>query len=340
MSIIKVQPEDIKKNAVSMQQIARELKNYDSQVAGVHSGLRMKILASEQIDKRLRETRDQLIQEAARMDSFAEAMIHIAEKYSETELKVLETLVANKQIPAIDAAVIAQQLLEKWDHIVEHYIEPGAEKLRELWERFKEDCRYTLVTWGIIKAEKQEVAEGETATIRQQKEQDLYMQQQIDKVLKDSRFSKDTWKKASVEERKKILQEYIDNINGILGLPAKTINFFSAEAQNGKITMGSYSPDNNSININEWVIANRDAASYSLLSTVVHEMRHYYQHEAIKNPDSFVVAPETIKKWDDSFKNYKSTNEFRAGGMSEEDAYNAYRNQEVEVDARRFAKQK
>ena len=60
---------------------------------------------------------------------------------------------------------------------------------------------------------------------------------------------------------------------------------------------------------------------------------------AIKNPDKFVVTEESIEKWEKSYEEYKDQEDFEAEGMSEKDAFKAYRDQEIEQDARNFANQ-
>ena len=117
-----------------------------------------------------------------------------------------------------------------------------------------------------------------------------------------------------------------------------SIKFFYAESQNGYYTLGQYSHSKRTVSINEWVIETR-RDSYSLMKTVVHEMRHAYQHSACDNPDQFIVSEETIQKWQNSFDNYKSQSGFMSTGMNESEAFRAYRNQAVEADARNFAKQ-
>ena len=63
-----------------------------------------------------------------------------------------------------------------------------------------------------------------------------------------------------------------------------------------------------------------------LINTVAHETRHQYQHYLIENPDQRPdnISKETIKSWEENFKNYKKP----------EDDFEAYRNQPIEDDAR------
>jgi len=125
-----------------------------------------------------------------------------------------------------------------------------------------------------------------------------------------------------------------------MGLSIGAINYTYSESENGYYNCGSYTPNTNTVSINEWVVEGNDGInSYKLLTTVVHELRHAYQHAACDNPDQYVVSDETINTWRESFNNYKSSSGFEKEGMSPSEAYNAYRNQAVEKDARKFAKQ-
>lgn len=268
----------------------------------------------------------------------------------------------------LDAAVQMESLSDALETVIEHYrsIEANAassglnlhtgkssciikkSQFVSFWERFRE----LLISWGIIKKQPStnepveappaniptDKPNGEAVTRAQEAAQDALMQEQIDKLLKRDRFSEKTWKAANTEERKAILNEYIQEVAGVMGLSMGSIKFFYAESQNGYYTLGQYSHSKRTVSINEWVIETR-RDSYSLMKTVVHEMRHAYQHSACDNPDQFIVSEETIQKWQNSFDNYKSQSGFMSTGMNESEAFRAYRNQAVEADARNFAKQ-
>ena len=103
--------------------------------------------------------------------------------------------------------------------------------------------------------------------------------------------------------------------------------------------MGQYSHDDRTVHLNREVLSQSSASSYRLMSTVVHELRHAYQHAAVDNPSQYQVSQETINSWKRSFATYRSTDGFIASGLSPEDAFDAYRNQAVERDARWFAGQ-
>lgn len=200
------------------------------------------------------------------------------------------------------------------------------------------EIKIWMMKYNIINPQKQERKEGETVTSYQEKEQDLYMQKEIERLNKDNRFSDDVWNNASMEERKEILKDYVKELSEIMGLSIDEVDFFDSEPKDGYVKNGFYSKRNNSINVNEWMMDNRSCDD--IYSTMAHEMRHAYQNAVCENPDKFAVTEETVEKWKKSFDEYKTSSGFMEDGMTKEDAYEAYRNQEVEKDARQFAKQK
>ena len=167
---------------------------------------------------------------------------------------------------------------------------------------------------------------SETVTREQEKNRDLYMQNQIFNLLKNDAYSKKTWTKASVEERKAMLNAYLAELMVIYGVSVhSTIHFQNL----GGSTRGQYSPSANEVIINEDYLSRKD--SYQIMQTMIHEMRHAYQHAAINDPDSYQVSPETIAQWKDNFEHYKST----SNGAT----YPEYVSQPIEWDAKNFAKQ-
>lgn len=317
MSVISVCPDRLEKESASIIQLAQTLRDYNKTVSSISVRLSMKIVAQRRLDLMLKEASEQILSEAAKMETFGGALAQIARKYKETETKL--TSLCNDKF-------VAQS--------------QESEQINQLLQTIKENLRSALVQLGLIKAEKQERVEGEPVTQRQEREMDLYMRNEATKLRKEERFSEKTWKKASLEERKEILQEYISRISGIMGLPPVTIQWDYKESENGYVTMGYYSQNGDVVAINEWVLSEGDKngfLSYDLVSTVAHEMRHYYQREAVRHPEKYVVTADTIQKWEESFNNYRSQEDFMVDyGMSSSEAFRAYQDQAVEVDARWF----
>lgn len=154
--------------------------------------------------------------------------------------------------------------------------------------------------------------------------QDCYLKEQIAALLAQSQYSEEAWNAANTDERKQMLNDFMNDVAKIYGVDInKTINFTNTAPSNGTINYGSYSNSKQRININEYII-NNSSNSYDLMNTVVHELRHAYQHQAIEHPEKFIVTQETLDRWECNFDNYVSSG----------DDFDLYREQRVEVDAR------
>ena len=326
MSIFWINNTNANSSANEFVQLAKTLRTYSRTVETIDNNLSINSSQRAACHRALKQVLDKIISEAASMDSLSSALTSIALEYNKTEKLLLN-----------GGEVAGTPYSEPRDSDAK-----GGfwDNLKKKVEEIREKIRYWLVDHEIIKAKKQERVEGEPVTKQQEREHDLYMRQQVTKIRNEERFSEKTWKKASTEERKQILQEYLNRIYTIMGLPAVTIAWSNEQSENGYVTMGYYSDRDDSVHINEWVIEKGDAngfSSYALISTVAHEMRHYYQKEATRHPEKYNVTTETIQSWQNSFDNYKSQEMFMAEyGMTEREAYEAYRNQAVEVDARWF----
>ena len=263
-----------------------------------------------------------ILTEAVKMDSLSSALERAAQLYVNTENYLLKSD------------------LERFVDKIDDFGKEIKDRFNAFAESFSEAMHDALIMLGIGTAQKQIRTYGEIVENAQEREMDLYMQQQIEEILKEERFSKKAWKNADINERKAIMEEYTIRVAQTLGLPDIPIHFLSFEPDNGEIINGFYSSKFDSITINEWIIDNKSAnQSYKLMSTVVHELRHAYQHAAVNNPEQFVVTEETINSWQENINNYKTSTDFQAEGMGAWKAYQAYRNQTIEKDARSFAKQ-
>ena len=170
-------------------------------------------------------------------------------------------------------------------------------------------------------------------TAEQQAAADEQMKKRAEELRNQERFSQATWEKASVEERKKILQEYLHEMEAILGVTISgNIVWDNNPPKNGMINYGAYYPGSNQVHINQYILENKSGKdSYHLMTTITHEMRHAYQHEAVKHPDRYKVTKETADAWKESIRTYD---------QEEAKGYEAYRQILIERDARWFAGQK
>ena len=159
---------------------------------------------------------------------------------------------------------------------------------------------------------------------------DELMQQEMSEVFQDEELNEAAWNKASAEEKKEILNKILARLNEIQGTNVKTkINYFDEQPDSaGRVTLGYYRDSTKSVHVNTYMLNNY---SYSyIMDTVAHEMRHAYQHAAVKDPDSFTVSESTLKSWDNNFDNYISYDQ-------KKNNFQQYRDQPVESDARGYA---
>lgn len=154
-----------------------------------------------------------------------------------------------------------------------------------------------------------------------------YLKQECLGLLSEERYSESTWAKASVEERKEMLRQFLTELNSIFGINIENVNF---EKLDSSSTRGFYSNSNKAITINTSYIEKKPEDSYMIMRTMIHEMRHAYQYAAIENPMDFVVTQATLDAWQHSFDTYKN---------SDDAGYDNYVSQSVEYDAKSFADQ-
>ncbi len=168
-----------------------------------------------------------------------------------------------------------------------------------------------------------------TTTQAQELAADDQIRREIMYLLNDPRFSVARWQNASVEERRQIIQEYLNEVSRIYGLQDVNlqIDWRTYEyGEDGTFTLGSYDHSTHTVSLNEDILQGNleDCDPLALFGTVAHELRHAYQHEAIDHPGDFMVSEETLDRWQFNFNHYI------------EDPYEAYRRQPVEQDARSF----
>lgn len=264
------------------------------------------------VEARLRRAYEKILDTAVRLGSMNECLLYVMEAYTACEKRLCDLRYAPQ-----DAA---------------------AGSLRK---RFKAWWNDLLITLGLRKepdggTETEEPSERpavvENPTRSQEKLMDEYLQKEVFKLLGDKKYSKEAWAAASVGERKALLNSYMEEIAEIMGVKLDgDIDFFNKPSKNGIITNGSYSTRDNTISLNTYILEKSSpASSYKMFSTLIHEMRHAYQHAAVNNPGQFQVSAETLTSWENNFNNYVSSG---SGG------YDAYRAQPIEADARAFARQ-
>jgi hypothetical protein len=158
---------------------------------------------------------------------------------------------------------------------------------------------------------------------------DRRMQGEIQKLLGEERFSKAKWDAADEEERKRMLQEFHDEVRLIMGTDAAPDIVFAPieQREGGLVIAGNYSYETRQITINSDLLTADN--SYNLFYTVPHENRHAYQHEIAANSGCHIVSDETRTEWVENLRNIIESKNDQQG----------YLNQPLERDARSFAGQ-
>lgn len=296
MAHLKVNSQAMKQTAASMKQICDSLRTISESVDGAKQGLQA---GSENflsgIERKLGVYHQKIIEEAAQMDSLAAALDYIAEQYQTCEQKLCQTTRTEQSYADTTGNRSEEKPKENWLDTIKRWIE----RLRE-------------------ENDKRSAKAAERA-------QDKYMQGQVFDLLDQKQFKKRTWKKASVEERKSILNAFMREVSRIMGISISGDIEFASLGEN---TRGGYTSESNSIRIN--VDRLGEAGSYALIQTIIHEMRHAYQHQVVEHPENFSVTQETVEQWRNNFEHYRSMSEY---------GYDSYVTQPIEYDAKKFAKQ-
>ncbi len=297
----------------AFRQQADRIEDIAQRIVDCRKQLQLEGSGSVLLKLQLNHLRNEVLSNAAKMDTLAAALDQIVNLYVACEQKAAGAMVEGA-----------------WSEQSSGNADRGTDK-RKWWQKAWDwlwdkdtDPKYTHTT-----------REQEAAA-------DRHMKRQIENLYNTDRYSEETWKNASVEERKQILEDFMNEVAEIMGIDVKdNIRHLNQAPENNMILNGQYNRSSNRVSINMWIVENRSPErSYQLMTTIVHELRHAYQYAAVEDPTKFQVSQETIDSWKDSFNNYKSTDGFmRKEGMSADEAYQAYRNQAVERDARSFAGQ-
>ncbi len=278
------------------------------------------------LNQAIRKVSNSILDEAAKMNSLSNAIRTIAEMYRDTENAILENL--NPAAKTNDSTLIigpGQSIFKDLNNVTDGEESTSADKTgtdkRNWLEKF-----FDWIT-------RKEPDSYETTTIEQEKAADNRMKNRLWNELQKEKYSQEHWDKASIEERKQILQDYMNAVIVIYNLKDVVVDINwdkKATYTSNKITWGYYTHKTHTVTLNERALADSEGNwdSYDLLETVSHELRHAYQHEAVDHPTRYMVTAETIAIWKDNF----------APGhyIKSEDDHTGYLNQPVEKDARDF----
>lgn len=305
MAEFKFQIEQASSAADRIHTLENDMRAYPDQITNAVSTLKQNQASSfSPVYRKLHSIRADVLEQAAKMDTLEQALWHIITEYTNAE---------KQNMGLLDAGSWAGNWVSGGDTLDENE--------KNIFQRFLEWIK-KIFNWT-----EQPEEEPIAITRQQEKEYDLYMQNEIFALLNTPEYSKSTWNKASVDERKAILNRYLADLAKIYGVSVSSkVNFYQTSAS----TRGTYSHSRREVSINENYLTRPD--SYQIMQTMIHEMRHAYQHSAVDDPDSYEVSAETIQQWKSNFSNYKNTSDGKT-------TYSEYVSQPVEYDAKNFAKQ-
>jgi hypothetical protein len=138
--------------------------------------------------------------------------------------------------------------------------------------------------------------------------------EQMDSALEN--FQEDKWSDLSLDEQKQSMTGLADYVADVTGNKNPPEIVFRDDMDDG--AYGGYSPDTNTLEINENMLGDSAEAA----DTVAHEMWHAYQQQCAMDPTS-----EKGQAYQEGFDNY----------ISPEYDFEGYQNQMVEAEAKEFA---
>lgn len=288
----------LKNKSGNLSKMNEDLKKIANSVLIIQENLDFTTSQRDSIIRTLNGIEADILEEALMMENLGKALTFIANKYQNTENEI-----------------IARASRPDFINNISDFFENTGKKFLEMLGL---DDDYYRLLMG---------AEQFDRDRTQEQLMDQYLQTVINDKLNEDRFSQDTWNNATPEEREQMLNDFLREINTTMGTDVQT-TIIIEDSYSGTSTRGSYG--NGVVRINPDYLSDSDPNSYMVMRTMIHEMRHAYQHAAIENPDQFLVSEETRDKWSYNFDHYKDGDHY---------GYEAYVSQAIEYDAKNFAEQ-
>jgi hypothetical protein len=159
-------------------------------------------------------------------------------------------------------------------------------------------------------------------------------QEKIDDLYNEKRFSQDTWDKASDAEKRKILNEWLKELQRIMGTQVDPHIVFEDSRKQGLPGNDDahYNPTTNTITVNTDLWDEIKQFRNKTLRDIVHETRHAYQFEVTSGKGHHKVSRHQKQTWAYNQQHYKACADDKSN-------WGDYASQPTEYDARKFAKQ-
>ena len=288
----------LRNDSISFQKIAGELKIISGDIQSVRRNVTSGSGGFDRIRLSLSNIGENVLNEAAASATLEEALQKILDAYESAETRNLER--GKKGSDSVNDSSINNE---------SDVINPMTGFVRYLGDLF-----YALTKNSNDQEKFKEAL------------QDHNMSYTAQSYLNRPEYSEEAWIYASLQERKQMLTSLMHDLNVLMGLNVTIITFEPLRANNP----GKYFFKDNSILINLDYIdpSNHQLGSYVAMQSIIHEMRHAYQWAAVHNPDQFNVSAETRRQWAYNYNHYIDGNIY---------GYEAYVEQPIEYDAKRFA---
>jgi len=191
--------------------------------------------------------------------------------------------------------------------------------------------RWPMINWKPLRdwLDKMKPGKDGSISLEREKAYDRWMRAQIEEL---QNRAVDLWRNAKTDkERMQILTDFLAGVQKIMGTSAKAkISFRSMQYNDKGVTYGGYNPNTRRISLNKKLLS--EPGGIMLFETVIHEVRHAYQHEAAFG-NKHNVSNETRAIWKHNLRPWN----YKRPGRSDK-SFDAYWNQPVEKDARDFAR--
>ena len=137
-----------------------------------------------------------------------------------------------------------------------------------------------------------------------ERKKDIRLKGKVEQLLAEERFSERAWAQLDISGKKALLQRMVSALNRILDIAVHREILYDIGSVRGEgpLEVASYDSKTGRISINASFLYSRKN-SYILLRGLVHEMRHAYQHEAVRRPDRYRISEETRAWWIRDFNN-------------------------------------
>ena len=223
MSVFDIKIQKTIDSSLQIAGISERLKSIQEELGNMRLSGIMDGGYADRIESRIRTLYKSVMDEAVKMHSMSAALETIASKYRDVEKRISNAVTATG-----NEAAAAVRDKRNW------------------WQKF----------WDWITGKKAD--DYDITSDEQEKAADEAMKRQLWEVLQDEKYSQENWDRASIEERKQILQDYMYEVMKIYGLKdvKPTIVWDpNATYEDDGVTMGYYSPDRHTVTLNENVLS-------------------------------------------------------------------------------------